>query len=136
MIPLGERVHEAKPGLRKYANKSVVVGIRPEDLPILKKDEAPDPDTVVYEGDVDLVEALGSELLVHFKTDARSVEVADTKAEGAEGLQAGDLVGGAETVARVDARADVVAGQRAQFDLDPVRLHFFDVATEEAIQGP
>jgi multiple sugar transport system ATP-binding protein len=133
-IPLPERVLQARPGLRKYANTFVVVGIRPEDLPILRPDAAlPESDDAVFEGDVELVEALGSELLVHFTSDAREVEVADTKAEEAEGLEHGTLTKAGEIVARVDARADVAAGRRAQFSLDPIRLHFFDASTHDAI---
>jgi multiple sugar transport system ATP-binding protein len=111
----------------------VVVGIRPEDLPLLNGDASANPDSAVFEGNVELVEALGSELLVHFTTDARPVEVADTKHEDAEGLGEGALVGGGEGVARVDARANVVGGGRARFRLDPSRVHFFDPATTEAI---
>src|ERR1022692_3474318 len=63
-IPLSESVLAAKSGLRAYANRSVVVGIRPEDLPI--STEAESTDGASFEGNVDLVEALGSEQLVHF----------------------------------------------------------------------
>jgi len=132
-IALPASVHGAKPTLRAYANRSVVVGIRPEDLPLLKPEEA--SDMAVFEGDVDLVEALGSELLVHFTSDANPVEVGGTKADDAEGLNAGALVKTGEGVARVEARAKLSAGSRARFHLDPGRLHFFDPTTSEAIAG-
>jgi multiple sugar transport system ATP-binding protein len=132
-IRLPSSLHAARPALRGYANRPVVVGIRPEDLPLLNGDASANPDSAVFEGNVELVEALGSELLVHFTTDARPVEVADTKHEDAEGLGEGALVGGGEGVARVDARANVVGGGRARFRLDPSRVHFFDPATTEAI---
>jgi multiple sugar transport system ATP-binding protein len=120
--------------LRNYANRSVVVGIRPEDLPLLRTDDAAtDPASAVFEGNVDLVEALGSELLVHFTTDAHPVEVADIKHEDAEGLSEGVLVKGGEGVARVAARAKIATGSRARFQLDPGQIHFFDPTTSEAI---
>jgi hypothetical protein len=43
----------------------------------------------VFEGNVDLVEALGSEQLVHFTSDAHQIEVGDSKDEDAEGLKRG-----------------------------------------------
>ncbi len=133
-IGLPATLLDARPALRTYANRSVVVGIRPEDLPLLRTDDASrDRESAVFEGNVDLVEALGSELLVHFTTDAHPVEVADTKHEDAEGLSEGGLVKGGEGVARVDARAKITNGSRARFQLDPGRIHFFDPATSEAI---
>ena len=106
----------------------VVVGIRPEDLPLLRSDDARSGSSA-FEGDVELVEALGSELLVHFTTDAHQVEVADTKHDDAEGLSEGALASAGEGVARVDARAKIAVGSRARFQLDPGRLHFFDPTT-------
>jgi multiple sugar transport system ATP-binding protein len=133
-IALPATLLAARPALRNYANRSVVVGIRPEDLPLLRTDDAAtDLGSAVFEGNVDLVEALGSELLVHFTTDAHPVEVADTKHEDAEGLSEGALVKGGEGVARVAARAKIATGSRARFQLDPGHIHFFDPATSEAI---
>jgi multiple sugar transport system ATP-binding protein len=133
-IALPATLLAARPALGNYANRSVVVGIRPEDLPLLRTDDAAtDLGSAVFEGNVDLVEALGSELLVHFTTDAHPVEVADTKHEDAEGLSEGALVKGGEGVARVAARAKIATGSRARFQLDPGHIHFFDPATSEAI---
>ena len=132
-IGLPLTLHTARPGLRRYAGRSVVAGIRPEDLPVVKTDDAALGSDTAFEGEIDLVEALGSELLVHFTTDANQVEVADAKHEDAEGLTEGALVKGGEGVARVDVRANVANGDRVRFHLDPSRLHFFDPATSEAI---
>jgi multiple sugar transport system ATP-binding protein len=133
-IGLPATLHAARPALRGYAGRSVVVGIRPEDLPLHKTDDAvADSDAAVFEGDVDLVEALGSELLIHFTSDARPVEVGGTKDDDAEALSEGALARGGEGVARVEARARIAAGSRVTFYLDPARLHFFDSATSEAI---
>ena len=132
-IPLPETVHAARPALLAHAGRSVAVGIRPEDLPLLDTAK-PTAGTGVFEGDIDLVEALGSEQLVHFKTDADQIDIGEAKGEEAAGLSEGALVAiGGEGVARVDARAKLAAGSRARFHLDPERLHFFDTATSEAI---
>jgi multiple sugar transport system ATP-binding protein len=132
-IGLPETVHASRPALRRYAHQSVVVGIRPEDLPILQNDQVRAESTLaVFEGNVDLVEALGSEQLVHFTSDARQVEVGGSK-DNAEGLSEGSLAKAGEGVARVDARAHLSAGGRVFFSLDPRRIHFFDAITSEAI---
>jgi multiple sugar transport system ATP-binding protein len=133
-IGLPATLHGQRPGLRGYAGRSVVVGIRPEDLPLLKNDDDPDDSSpAVFEGEVRLVEALGSELLVHFTSDAEPVEVKGTRGEGAEGLGEGALAGGGEGVARVETRSRIAPGSRVRFRLDPARLHFFDSDTSEAI---
>ena len=131
-IPLSEALLSAKPALRSFANRSVVVGIRPEDLPILTTEAQP-ADGASFEGNVDLVEALGSEQLVHFTSDAHQIQVTAAKDEDAEGLSEGSLAKAGEGVARVDARAKLTVGGRVRFNLDPSRIHFFDTATSEAI---
>ena len=134
-ISLPETVLTARPGLRAYANRAVVVGIRPEDLPIRTDETSTGAASAVFEGDVELVEALGSEQLVHFTSDAHQVEVGGTKADDAEGLSEGTLAKSGEGVARVDARAQLSAGGRARFNLDPGRIHFFDPESGQAIAG-
>jgi len=138
-IGLPATVHAARPGLRAYANRSVIVGIRPEDLPLLKTDavspdaDSPDADSSVFEGDIELVEALGSELLVHFTSDAHALEAEGTKDADAEGLSSGGLGKSGEGVARVEPGAQLSAGSRIRFHVNANRFHFFDVATTGAI---
>jgi len=135
-IDLPASVHASKPALRKYADQRVVVGLRPEDL-ILPSDEH---DQVLagwapFEGDVELVEALGSELLIHFVSDARSVRVVEGENDDSRGLDQGTLMKGGEGVARAAARARISAGARAHFYIDPLRLHFFDSESNLAISA-
>lgn len=127
-VALGDDVYAERPGLRAYAGKKVVVGIRPEDLPAATGDGRP-----TISGDVYLVEALGSELLVHFAIDAHRVHVEDAR-EGDPG-DAGELTVHGDGVAAVDPRTVVSAGNRATFTVFPERLHFFDKDTELAIVG-
>jgi multiple sugar transport system ATP-binding protein len=129
-ISIDESVLKDRPALRGYANRGVIVGIRPEDLPVLETDG---PGTTGFEADVELVEALGSEQLVHFTTDARQIQVAAAKAADAAGLTEGALSTAGEGVARVDARAKLSVGGRVRFNLNPNRIHFFDTTTNEAI---
>ncbi|MGA3354272.1 MAG: sn-glycerol-3-phosphate ABC transporter ATP-binding protein UgpC [Acidimicrobiales bacterium] len=132
ILPAG--VLTARPALRAYSGRAIVVGIRPEDLPILRTEEAATrTDLAIFEGNVELVEALGSEQLVHFTADAHKIEVGGTKDVDAEGLSEGTLAKAGEGVARVDARAQLSTGGRVQFSLDPGRIHFFDAVTGQAI---
>jgi multiple sugar transport system ATP-binding protein len=130
-LRIPEAVRLTRPGLLAYAGKRVVVGVRPEDLPAADA-EMPAFDTQELEGDVTLVEALGSELLVHFTIDAARVQPEDVQ-EDAGGLDAGEMVVAGEGIARVDPRVEVKVGERARFRLNPARLQFFDPESESAI---
>jgi multiple sugar transport system ATP-binding protein len=127
-LAMPESIDGVRPGVRNYANKALVVGIRPEHLT-----PAAEGDPAVLDSKVDLVEALGSELLVHFAIDAKRVQAEGTNEEAAEGLNAGQLEVHGEGVARLDPRADVKAGQRLRLAVDATRLHFFDPSSGSAI---
>ena len=134
-LDLGDAVLEQRPGLRAYSNRSVVLGLRPEDLPLAGSNEAAGaPRSGIIEGDVALVEALGSELLVHFTTDAHPFEAEGTRDADAEVLKAGTLIRGGG-IARVEPRAQLKAGSRARFQVNSLRLHFFDPTTGVAIKS-
>jgi multiple sugar transport system ATP-binding protein len=125
-INLTDSVRQARPGLVRFQDHAVIVGIRPEDLPAANGSA---PQTIL-QGDVELVEALGSEQLVHFRTDAPIVR--------AEGHGQPDDSAAAEfnvdaNVARVEPRHRVQAGERINFALDVDRIDFFDPATGLAV---
>jgi multiple sugar transport system ATP-binding protein len=123
-IDLPQSVLAARPGLASYANQKVVVGLRPEHLPTAGHGAA-GPALV---GMVDLVEALGSELMVHFTIDARRVQAEGTASADAEAVTAAG-----EGVARVDPDSPVKVGQRATFAIKADGMQFFDAATGAAI---
>jgi multiple sugar transport system ATP-binding protein len=131
-LRINEAVRLAHSGLGAYAGKRVVVGVRPEDLPAADASTAA-LDSEDLEGDVTLVEALGSELLVHFTIDAPRVQPEDVQ-DDAAGLDSGQLVVAGEGIARVDPRVEVKVGERMRFRLNPTRLHFFDPVSESAIR--
>src|SRR5690606_23433747 len=58
-----------RPGLKRYAGRRVVAGIRPEALEDVSL-HGDHPPGARLRSTVDLVEALGSDLLVHFGLDA------------------------------------------------------------------
>ena len=118
-IELPAPVRAAHPALAGYAGKQVVVGLRPEHLPAANGASGP-----TLAGDVDLIEALGSELVVHFTIDARRV-----RAEGA--MDPTEQAG--EGVARVDPAAKVKVGERARFAIKTDGMQFFDPDSGDAI---
>jgi multiple sugar transport system ATP-binding protein len=124
----------ANPDLRGYAGQPVVLGVRPEDLGTM---HTADHDGALgaceLTGRADLVEALGSEQLIHFTTDARAIEVEGANDTDAQGLSQGTINRGGAGVARVDARAAIRAGDSVRFQIDSSRLRFFDPVTTGAI---
>jgi multiple sugar transport system ATP-binding protein len=134
-LTIPESVHRVKPGLRAFSNCKVIIGIRPEDLYIVGEEASSISNPMPFEGDIDLVEALGSELLIHFTTDARKIVNMDVAEPEADGLSKGTLVRAGEGIARVKSRSQLVAGQRVRLVVDPDRLHFFDPNTNLAIVG-
>ena len=130
-IDLPESVRAAHPGLAAYASQKVVVGMRPEHLPAAGPGAAgPGAAGPTLIGMVDLVEALGSELMVHFTVDARRV-----RAEGTSSADEEAVTEAGEGVARVDPGSPVKVGERATFAIKADGMQFFDAATGEAIWG-
>jgi multiple sugar transport system ATP-binding protein len=78
--------------------------------------------------DVDLVEALGAELVVHFTIDARRV-----RPEGATDADTEAITEAGEGVARVSPDAPVKPGDRCTFGVNTGGLQFFDPVSGEAI---
>ena len=117
--------------LERWRDKPVVVGIRPEDL------HAPGQDgrsstLGAFEATVDRVEALGSNLLIHFPVDAPRAETAGVAAATGGGLEDVPLIGhqGAWFCAAFEPRSAVRVGDRIDVAVDVRRLHFFDPQNE------
>ena len=121
-IALPPAVPVARPALAGYAGKDVVVGLRPEHLPAA----GPGVTGPLLHGDIDLVEALGSELVLHFTLDAKRV-----RAEGAVSEDATAISG--EGVARVDPRTPAKAGEKITFAVNTEGMQFFDPESGAAI---
>ena len=120
------------------AGRALIVGIRPEHLTIPAEPDAIKPEQGrSLLADVELVEALGNEQFVHFVTDATSFrDKTETWAAGDAPDDAAAGIAGAPnrtSVARLDPRVHVVAGERIAFAVDVERLHFFDRETGAAL---
>jgi len=128
-IALGDETLNARPGLRAFEGKKVVLGIRPEDL----EDAALEPDTPQDQrmrGKIVLREALGAEIMAHFVVDARLAMTEDVKElardVGDERLAEGEGADEATLVGRFGARSRVREGDEAEVAVDTRALHFFD----------
>jgi multiple sugar transport system ATP-binding protein len=124
VLPVPDDVHTARPGLARYGGKKVVLGVRPEHLPAAR-DGVSGPTLV---GNVDLVEALGSELVVHFTIDAPRVQP-----EGATSADEDATAKAGEGVARVAPDTKVKVGERITFTVNTEGMQFFDMETDKAI---
>jgi multiple sugar transport system ATP-binding protein len=142
-----------------YRGRSVVVGVRPEHLAdaALSTREQVEGEQVEGEranegeyaeggranegarlqGEVDLVEALGAEKLVHFRIDASRLSASDERLSTDEDVEltAGELAeqGAAVGVARVPPESRLRAGERAVFEVATARLQLFDAESGLAL---
>jgi multiple sugar transport system ATP-binding protein len=132
-VELNDAVLDHRPGVRAYANRRIVLGIRPEDLPMAVTDGsgALANGSSTLDGDVELVEALGSDLLIHFSIDAKRIEV-EGAMEDDDDLTPATLQT-AQGVARIEPRSTVAHGDRVRLSVNPIRLHFFDPETGDAV---
>jgi multiple sugar transport system ATP-binding protein len=124
VLPVPDDVHAVRPALARYGSKRVVLGVRPEHLPAAHGGTT--GPTLV--GNVDLIEALGSELVIHFTIDAPRVQP-----EGATTADEDATAKAGEGVARVDPTTKVKVGERITFAVNTEGMQFFDMETENAI---
>jgi multiple sugar transport system ATP-binding protein len=111
--------------------------VRPEDL----EDPAfADHDSAGRRigGEVTLREALGSEIVVHFRTDAEEAVTDDVRELAADAgderaLEQRAAAPGARLVGRFNSRSGVATGERIEVAVDTRGLHFFDPETSRGI---
>ncbi|HET7669198.1 MAG TPA: sn-glycerol-3-phosphate ABC transporter ATP-binding protein UgpC [Burkholderiales bacterium] len=92
--------------LRQHSGKRVTLGVRPEALRIANGAEAPGS---TFEATVDVVEPLGSEILLNVRAGESAI------------------------VARVDPATRVNPHESVRLAFDPAKVHFFDAATEASL---
>ncbi len=120
---------EQRPALAGYVDKTLVVGIRPEDM----EDAAvvtDFPDDQRLSTTIDVREALGAETLMHFGIAAPHVDSGDPDALD----ELGD-----ESVSRCTARFSPLTtahvGDDVRINVATDRMHFFDRSTHAAIRS-
>jgi multiple sugar transport system ATP-binding protein len=134
-LSIDQELISAQPALKSYEGKKVVLGIRPEDLEdaAIAKDVPADRR---LQGKVELIEALGSEIMAHFTIDAPPALTEDVKELAQDVGDERAVRAAAEgskqhttMVGRFDSRAEVKEGEIAEVAVDTRGLHFFDPET-------
>jgi multiple sugar transport system ATP-binding protein len=125
-----------RPWLAAYDGRTVVLGIRPEDMEdaaIAGGDGTPR-----LRGTVELREALGAEVLVHFTVAARPAVTEDVRelaADVGDDRVRSEDAAAATLVGRFSPRTRAVEGDVVEVSVDSNALHFFDPQTGLAIRG-
>jgi multiple sugar transport system ATP-binding protein len=135
-IGLDQAALAAHPGLLAYEGRKVILGIRPEDL----EDASVEPDSPADRrllGTVELREALGSELMVHFTVEGTQLALTEDVKELARDADAvavpDQTEGSALLVGRFNVRSGVEEGKPIEVAVDIRSLHFFDPETSRGI---
>ena len=92
--------------LRQYSGQRIVLGVRPEALRVAN---GADPADYVFDSKVEVVEPLGSEILLNVRAGEHAI------------------------VARVDPATRIKVHEGVRLAFDPARLHFFDAASDHAL---
>jgi len=132
-LPLSKELLARYPGVRRQAGRTVVLGIRADDLcPAQER-----PDLPALRARLELVEALGSQSIAYFKVGTRTVrpaaeDVEDTLDEEGEGVTAArpNLVASFSARAALGLRLD----EEMPIAVDVAHVHLFDAETGEPLR--
>jgi len=135
-LMVDDQLARNRSGLAGYAGKKIILGIRPEDF----EDASIEPDTPAdrrIRVKADLTEPLGSEVLVHFGTEATGVVSSAAAADVGEDAEVhlGDEDAEVSTrlVARVSPKSRAAVGSEIELAVDTSRLYFFDPESRETV---
>jgi multiple sugar transport system ATP-binding protein len=133
-VRLPEEVVAAHPGLKSRVGHDIAVGLRPENLNDLV-DRPGHPEDQQLVGIVELREALGSDLMVHFSVPGRRVVTEDVKEadDAASEVDHSTDAGTAPLVARFTPHSRVRPAETVPIAVDVDHLHFFDLTSRAAI---
>ncbi len=129
-ITLDREVAALFPRLADHAGKRVIAGIRPEDV-FQPETSANAAGCTTLGGRVELVEALGSDVMVHIGVDAEPADIRSS--DSIDELEEEGAIG--RCVARFSAKTSVAVGDHVEVGFDLERLHLFDGDTGETLRG-
>jgi multiple sugar transport system ATP-binding protein len=138
-IVLDPELLSNKPALRSFEGRDVILGIRPEELQ--DAEVVPDaPTDRRLKGEVQLREALGSEVQAHVSISGRQAVTEDVRelagdigTEPGGGARLATETDEALVVARFDPRSGAREGSPVEMVVDTRELHFFDPETSLGI---
>jgi multiple sugar transport system ATP-binding protein len=134
-LAVPEEVIAAHPGVKAFDGKPIVLGLRPEDIEdaALVPDAPPDRR---IRSVVDIREALGADVVVHFNVQAPVVITEDVKElahdvgqEALEAVEQQAQAGQSEFLARLSPRTKAAKGEQIELVVDVARMNFFDPET-------
>jgi multiple sugar transport system ATP-binding protein len=131
-LDVGQATLDKHPGLENYIDKEIVVGMRPGDF----EDErvagkAPGRTMAV---DIDVIEVLGSETLVHYSLPVPPVITPEIEELLADTEMRPESLGTvSDFVSRISSDVKVEPGTRARLVVDTNKLYCFDRDTGERI---
>jgi multiple sugar transport system ATP-binding protein len=134
-LAVDDQLMRNRSGLAEYVGKKVILGIRPEDFEDASLETGVPADRRI-KVKADLTEPLGSEVLVHFGTEATAVVPSAAAADVGEDadIRLGeDADVSTRLVARVSPKTRVALGGDIELAVDTTRLYFFDPETRETI---
>jgi multiple sugar transport system ATP-binding protein len=132
-LTVSDELARAHADLGEYAGRSLLLGIRPEDMEDASLDSGA-PSERRLSVTCDYTEPLGAEVLVYFTVSAPAVVTGvGSEADPALEARAGAEETGARLVARVDPKTRIAEGSQAELVVDTSRLYFFDPETRDAL---
>jgi multiple sugar transport system ATP-binding protein len=131
-LAVPDEVLAARPALRSYAGRKIVLGLRPEDMEDASLVSDAPADRRIS-STVDLREALGSDVVVHFQIKAPQAMTEDVRElaedvgqEAVEAVEHGAGAGSSNFIARLNPRTQAREKEPIELVVDAHRLHFFD----------
>ena len=134
-LPVSDTAIDRYSKVPDYVGKRIAVGMRPEHF---FRPDGSVPDSARFPIEVGLVEALGAEVLVHYKSDASPVITEDTREaiddpDAFEELQR-SAEGGQQFTARFDPSEMPDTGEKIDVSFNTDYLHFFDMEKGDALR--
>jgi multiple sugar transport system ATP-binding protein len=137
-IPLSREVVGECEGLKAYAGREVILGIRPEHMDDVRVAGSPAGGNAlnILEVEPQVIESMGSEKYMYFGVPesqaAHLPSIEEMVGEGAEGSGSADDFS-ALMVARLSVESAARVGEKIRLAVDASKIHLFDPDTESAI---
>jgi multiple sugar transport system ATP-binding protein len=129
-----DHLFDARPKLRSFAGRTVIVGIRPEDMEDATLAPGAPTDRRLRVA-VSLRETMGPEAYLHFPVTTPVVAVGNIGKTDENGERAPSDPAVTTFVARVTARTKAREGDDLELVVDMEAMHFFDPSTGERISA-